>query len=329
MDAIFRIACVALLCGFAGGGALAQAPQWTPQRNVELIVPSAAGGGLDRTARAVHRIWQDHKLVTGASAVVNKPGGAGTISYTYLNQFGGDAHYISISSPTLLTNHIFGRFNQTYSDFTPLAQLSSEYLMLMVRSEGPLKSAKDIIERLRKDPAALAIAIGSVPGGSNHIGIARVMKAAGVDVRRLKTVVFKSGTESMLALLGGHIDLSANAPEQVLKHLEAGKLRAIAIGAPRRLPGLLADIPTWKELGIDVIADTWRGMLGPKGLTPAQIAYWDGVLSKMVQSREWRDDIEKHHWLDTYRDSAGSKKFLEADYQALKTTLIDLGLVKP
>jgi putative tricarboxylic transport membrane protein len=155
------------------------------------------------------------------------------------------------------------------------------------------------------------------------------MKAAGVDVRRLKTVVFKSGTESMLALLGGHIDLSANAPEQVLKHLEAGKLRAIAIGAPRRLPGLLADIPTWKELGIDVIADTWRGMLGPKGLTPAQIAYWDGVLSKMVQSREWRDDIEKHHWLDTYRDSASSKKFLEADYQALKTTLIDLGLVKP
>lgn len=327
MNAIFPAA-GALFVSLLVNGVCAQ-PSWQPQRNVELIVPSAAGGGLDRTARAVHRIWQDHKLIAAPNAVVNKPGGAGTISYTYLNQFAGDAHYVSISSPTLLTNHIRGTMAFTHTDFTPLAQLSSEYLMLMVRADGPLKSVKDIIERLRKDPGALSIAIGSVPGGSNHIGIARVMKAAGVDVRKLKTVVFKSGGESMLALLGGHIDLSANAPEQVLRHLEGGKLRAIAIGAPRRLPGVLADIPTWKELGIDVIADTWRGVIGPKGLTPAQIAYWDGVLGKLAQSREWREEVEKNHWLDTYLNSAGSRKFLEADYQVLKTALTDLGLVKP
>lgn len=325
-----------ILCLSAVGLGYAQAPgqpsppwqPWHPQRNVELIVPSAAGGGLDRTARAVHRIWQDHKLVAAANAVVNKPGGAGTISYTYLNQFAGDAHYISISSPTLLTNHILGTARFTHTEFTPLAQLSSEYLMLLTRADAPLKSAKDIIERLKKDPGALSIAIGSVPGGTNHIGIARVLKAAGVDVRKLKTVVFKSGGESMLALLGGHIDLSANAPEQVLKHLETGKLRAIAIGAPRRLPGALADIPTWKELGIDVVTDTWRGIVGPRGLNPAQIAYWDGVLGKMVQSREWREEIEKHHWLDTYRNSAASRKFLESDYQVLKSALTDLGLVR-
>lgn len=303
-------------------------PAWMPQRNVELIVPSAAGGGLDRTARAVHRIWQDHKLVTATNAVVNKPGGAGTIGYTYLNQFVGNAHYVSISSPTLLTNHILGTGRLTHTDFTPLAQLSSEYLLLLTRNDSPLKTAKDVFERLRKDPSSLSIAIGSVPGGTNHIGVARVLKAAGIDVRKLKTVVFKSGSESALALLGGHIDLSANAPEQILRHMEGGKLRAIAIGAPLRLPGALADIPTWKELGIDVVTDTWRGIVGPKDLTPGQIAYWDGVLGKLVQTSEWRGEIEKHHWLDTYRDSAASRKFLQADYQVLKSTLTDLGLVK-
>lgn len=303
-------------------------PAWMPQRNVELIVPSAAGGGLDRTARAVHRIWQDHKLVTTANAVVNKPGGAGTIGYTYLNQFAGNAHYVSISSPTLLTNHILGTARFTHTDFTPLAQLSSEYLLLLARTDSPLKTAKDVFERLRKDPASLSIAIGSVPGGTNHIGIARVLKAAGIDVRKLKTVVFKSGSESTLALLGGHVDLSANAPEQIMRHLEGGKLRAIAIGAPQRLPGALADIPTWRELGIDVVTDTWRGMVGPKGLAPGQIAYWDGVLGKLVQTSEWRGEIEQHHWQATYRDSAASRKFLQADYQVLKSTLTDLGLVK-
>jgi putative tricarboxylic transport membrane protein len=327
MDAIFRLLHAAGLWVFAAGIACAQ-PLWQPQRNVELIVPSAAGGGLDRTARTVHRIWQDHKLIAAPIAVINKPGGAGTISYNYLSQFAGDAHYVSISSPTLLTNHILGRLNLTHTDFTPLAQLSSEYLMLVARGDSHLKSAQDIIERLRKDPAALSIAIGSVPGGSNHIGVARVMRAAGVDVRKLKTVVFKSGTDSFMALLGGHIDLSANAPEQILTHIDSGKLRAIAIGAPRRLPGALAHVPTWKELGIDVIADTWRGIIGPKRLTAAQIAYWDGVLGKLAQSREWREEIEKHHWLDTYRDSAGSRKFLEAEYQVLKSTLTELGLVK-
>ena len=146
--------------------------------------------------------------------------------------------------------------------------------------------------------------------------------------RKLKTVVFKSGTESMLALLGGHIDLSANAPEQTLKYIESGKLRALAIGAPRRLPGPLAAIPTWKEAGLDVVTDTWRGIVAPKSLTTAQIAYWDGVFGKLVQSRAWREEIEKHYWLDTYLDSAGSRQFLASDYLTLKAALTDLGLVK-
>ena len=316
-----------LLTAAAVAAAHAQTP-WQPQRHVELIVPSAAGGGLDRTARAVQRLWLENKLVAAASAVVNKAGGAGAISYTYLSQFTGDAHYVSISSPTLLTNHILGTARLTHSDFTPLAQLSSEYLMLLVRAESPLRSAQDLIERLRKNPAAFSIAIGSVPGGSNHIGVARVAKAAGIDVRKLKTVVFKSGTESMLALLGGHIDLSANAPEQTLKYIESGKLRALAIGAPRRLPGPLAAIPTWKEAGLDVVTDTWRGIVAPKSLTTAQIAYWDGVFGKLVQSRAWREEIEKHYWLDTYLDSAASRQFLASDYLTLKAALTDLGLVR-
>jgi len=184
---------------FAVESAFANAQSaWSPQKNVELIAASGAGGGIDRTARAIQRIWQERKLFDAPSTVVNKPGGSGSIGYTYLNGFPGDAHYVAVSTPTLLTNQIQGVSRLGYADFTPLAILSSEYLMLSVKADSPLKTAREAVDRLRKDPAALSIAIGSVIGGSNHIGIATSLKAAGVDVKRLKTVVFKSGTERIL-----------------------------------------------------------------------------------------------------------------------------------
>lgn len=303
-------------------------PAWSPEKNVEIIVPSAAGGGLDRTARAVHQIWQDQKIVTAISTVVNKPGGSGTLSYIYLNQFKGNGHYISISSPTLLTNHILGIGQLGPADFTPIAQLSSEYLLLMVNAGSPLKNGQEIIERLRKDPSGLSIAIGSVRGGANHIGIGRILKAGGIDVKKLKVVLFKSGTESVTAVMGGHVDLSINAPEQALPLIAGGKLRAIAIGSPNRLTGAFANVPTWKEFGIDVVTDTWRGVVAPKDLSQSQIAYWDMVFSKLTSSKEWQAVVDKHHWVNNYMNSAKTRQFLESDYQEQKADLTELGLAK-
>lgn len=200
--------------------------------------------------------------------------------------------------------------------------------MVSVGPDSPLKSGNDVLDRLRKDPAALSIAIGSVVGGSNHIGIASVLKAAGVDIRKLRTVVFKSGSESVVALMGGHIDLAVGAPEQALQHVQSGKVRALAVAAPQRLGGALASVPTWKESGVDVSADTWRGVVGPKGLSEAQIASWDRTLSQMVASDEWKKDVEKNLWEPSYRNSADTRKFLDDEYRELRTVLVDLGLAK-
>jgi putative tricarboxylic transport membrane protein len=301
---------------------------WKPDKSVELIVPSAAGGGLDRSARVVQRIWQENKLLPAPSAVINKPGGGGNIGYTYLSTFTGDAHYVSISSPTLLTNHIVGRNRFSHNDFTPLAHLSSEYLMVSVGPNSPIKSGSEIIERLKKDPASLSIAIGSVVGGSNHIGIGSVLKSAGIDIRKLRTVVFKSGSESVVAVMGGHVDLAVGAPEQALRLIQGGKVRAIAVAAPQRLPGALASVPTWKENGADVTAETWRGIVGPKGLTSEQVAFWDATLSKMVATAEWKKEAEKNLWDASYRNSAETRKFLDAEYRELKSVLLDIGLAK-
>lgn len=316
----------AMLAAFCISGA-AQA-QWRPDKNVEIIVASGPAGGLDRTARTVEKIWRDQKVLPLTGAVVNKPGGSGAVGYAYLSQFAKDGHYLIVTSPTLLTNHILGTSKSSHTDFTAVAQLMSEYLVLYVRADSPLKSGRDLIERLRKDPAGLSIAIGSIIGGTTHIGTGIVLKAGGVDIRRLKTVVFKSGAENVTAILGGHIDVAAGPSDQVAEQVAAGKLRVLGVTAPQRLGGVLATSPTWKEQGVDALVDTWRGILGPTGLSPGQLAYWDGAFAKLVETDEWKKDVETHLWGNTYRDSAGMRKFLNAEYARLKSALVELGLVK-
>jgi putative tricarboxylic transport membrane protein len=167
-----------LLCVVAGlaGAAFgvlspddAGAQGWNPQRNVEVIVPASAGGSLDTTERTVTRIWGDLKLLPVSSTIANRGGGGHAVAYSYLNQRVGDPHYLCITSSTLLANHINGHIPLTYTDFTPLAVLLTEYIAFAVRADSPIKSGKDLIETLRRAPESLSLALSSAAGGTHHI----------------------------------------------------------------------------------------------------------------------------------------------------------------
>ena len=154
------------------------------------------------------------------------------------------------------------------------------------------------------------------------------MKAAGVDIRKLKTVVFNSGGDAMTALLGGHVDAMASAPSTLVQQIKAGKVRMLAIGAPQRLGGDLAGIATWKELGIDSNFELWRGFAGPRGLARAQIQFWDDALGKLVQTEEWKSDLARYVMENVYRNSADTGRYWKAEHDEVKPVLIELGLAK-
>jgi putative tricarboxylic transport membrane protein len=303
-------------------------PQWKPERNVEIIVPSGTGGSFDITARAVQRILHEARLIETTSSAINKPGGGNTIGWLYLNQHPGDGHYLAMSASALLTNQITGMATLTYEQITPLATLYSQYTVFAVTTESPIRTGKDLAERLRNDPDSVSIAIGAAIGAPNHIGAAKVMTASGGDVRKLKAVVFKSTGDSVAAVLGGHVTLLTGSGSALMPQMKAGKLRAIAISSPRRLTGAFAAIPTWREQGVDVVVDNWLGVIGPRNLGPAQVAYWDDVFARLVQTEQWKKELEQNDWTANYMGSREARAFIAAQYAEFKATLGALGLAK-
>lgn len=312
-----------LLAGSAGAQSA-----WKPERNVEIISGTAAGGAVDKANRTVQRIWQDKKILDVTSSVVNKPGGGNTIAWNYINQHAGDGHYVSIAPYTILTNKIIGMSPLSYTDFTPIALLFDEYITVSVRADSPIKNAQDMIERLRKDPSSLSIAVASALGNHIHVGIAKPLKTAGVDIKKLKVVAFKSSGDSVAALLGGHIDVVSSTTPNVLGQLQAGKIRVIAITSATRLSGPLAGVATWKEQGVNIEFNASQGAIGPKGLAAPQLAFWENAFLRLSQSDEWKKELEASNWQSNYRNSQDTARYYEREYAEMKAVLGELGMVR-
>ena len=316
----------AALSGAVSTLALAQ-QAWKPTRTVTVIIPNAPAGTSDRTARELQRIIAAHRLVDAPIVLVNRPGGNGTIALNQLRASPGDGHVLLIMNGATLSAQITGLTPYGHSDFTPLAALVDEYFGVNVLASSPVASAVDLIERLRKSPDSLTFATASVTG-NNYLSLLTVLRKGGVDVNRLKTVTFAGGGQITMALLGGHVDAISTGLSNMAEHLQQGKLRTLAITAPRRMWGPFANVPTWKEVGVDAVASGWRGVMGAKDLTPAQVAYWEGVFRKIIQSDEWKQELRENYWVSTYVSAADTRRRLDAEYAEMKQILGDLGMAK-
>lgn len=301
---------------------------WRPDAVVEIVVGAGPGGGNDNTARTIQKILRERKLVLAPVNVINKPGAGGAIAFMYLNQHAGDGNYLGVTSNTLLTNHITKKSPLNHGHFTPLAILINEYMAFNVKADSLLRSGRDLAVQLRNDPGSFVLGISSVLGNINHIAFATVAREMKVDPRRVKTVVFKSSGESLTALLGGHVDMVVGPTSIAARHLESGQVRVLAVTSSRRRPGVFAKTPTWRELGLDVVIDNWRGVIGPKGMSLAQVTYWNSAFGRLFQLDEWKQDVERNYWDSAGLLSVDSAKYLDAQYEQLRRVLVELNMAR-
>lgn len=306
---------------------LAYAQSWKPTRTVELVVGSAPGGAPDVMARLVQNIFQASGMVP-TSSVVNKPGGGNTVGWAYLNQHAGDGHYIATYSPTVIGNKIMGTSQLGYTDFTPLNILAREYVVFGVKADSPITSMKELTARLKKDPGSVSFAFATARGNHNHIVLSMYLQSIGIEPKIAKAVVFPGGGPALTAMLGGHVDVYVASPRSMLPLQKEGRGKILGISAAQRQPGALAELVTLKEQGIDAVFFTWRGFMGPRGLKPGEIAYWDSVFGRLAQTEEWKKDTEQQFWNADYLLSAETRKHLERENQLLTGILTDLGLAR-
>ena len=307
---------------------LGHAQTWEPSKNVEIVVYAAPGGSNDKTARAIEKAVSSKKLINSTMTVVNKTGGGGNIQLNYMTQHAGDAHYMMITTPTLLANHITGSSTQNHKDFSPIASMVNDFSVFAVNADSALKTGKDVVDKLKANPRSLSIGFAGAIGGHNHVAAGLLMKGIGGEAKALKVIAFKGSSEALTALMGGHIDMVVTAAGNVSSHMAAGKLRAVGVASSQRLSGDFSKIPTWKEQGVDVVWGNWRAVMGPKGMTPAQIARWEGVLRQVVQTPDWKADLENNFWTNDFTIGNAFKQDLEKDYAAMKAVLVELGLAK-
>lgn len=319
-------AIVSTLALAAAGPAAAQGAFTKP---IELIAPATPGGGWDTTARVLAKALQDEKIIAQPITVVNKPGGSGVVGWNYMNTHPGDGHFVAMSSTVIHANRLLGRTTMSVADVTPLAMLTTEWHAVVVGEKSPIKTGKDLMAKLKQDPTSLSIGIGIGVGNDDYMSFMKAAKAAGVDVTKLKRIViFPSGKELMVAVLGGHVDVISTGLSEIVEQHRAGKARIVAISAPKRLEGEDKDLPTWNEQGIDGTFGHWRGLFGPTGMSAAQVKAWDEALAKVVKSKTWKDGIAKQGWDDAYMPSAEYKAFLEKEGTSFEATFNELGIAK-
>lgn len=268
---------------------------WRAGTQPEFIVPSGAGAALDTAARKLTELLA-REGVTPSFVVSNRSGAHSVAALEQVERRPTHGGTLITLSSGYVTSLAQDALPEHLRHLTPVATLFREYTVVAVRNDSPIKDAKDLVARLRTDPGVVSIGIATTLGNHIHIAVAQPLKQAGVDVKGLRIVPYKSSAESTAALLGGHLDVVSATTPNLLPHLASGKVRLLAIGAEQRLGGALAQTPTWREQGVDYVNDSFQGVAAASGLSAEHRAFWLNALRRVASSPEWRQFVALNQW---------------------------------
>jgi putative tricarboxylic transport membrane protein len=301
---------------------------WAPERAIEIAAGTPPGGGLDRVARALAEVITEAKLLDVPVSVLNIPGDGARRVWTHVDRHPGDGHLVSISSPNLTTDCLVGLASFDHSRYMPIAILVTEYIAFTVRADSPLRTGADLLERLASNPGSVIVALSTALGNPNHIAVAKVTRQAGGDINAPRIRVFDTALDAVADVVEGQAEVGAVTSASVVKELEARRVRLLAISAPQRLSAPFAGTPTWAEQSVDCVIGAWRGVTGPAGLGPAQVAFWERLLRNVTGDARWQAALARHCWSPMYLDGEKMHAYLARERDEMRALLDELGLLR-
>ena len=294
-----------------------QAQGWKPTKDVEFVIPFAVGGGSDLLARVIHRIITEEKLVPVPVALVNKPGGGGAAGIGYMSAARkGDPNTLVLINGSTQITPIITPAAKTLTEVQPVMNVMLDDFVFFVKADAPWKSAAEFVKDAKSKPAKT---YNFATGGTTDVMAVTVLaKATGTE---LNTINFNSGGEALTALLGGHVHATLGNPLEFMGHLQKGSVRAIGVFRDTRF-SMLPSVPTMKEQGINAPNfQMWRGVGVPKGVPSDAAKYWEGVMAKVVASKQFKAYLKDNAAEEAPIAGAQFEKFLAAQERLYRDLL--------
>jgi len=291
--------------------------------NLKMMVPANPGGGWDTTGRAIGKSLQE--AGAGSVSYDNKGGAAGAIGLAqFANSTKGDPNALMVMGAVMLGGIITGKPPVSLSQVTPLARLTSEYNVFVLPAASPLKTMKDVVDQLKKDPGSVKWGGGS-RGSTEHIAAAMLAREVGVDPAKINYVAFRGGGEAIAAILGGNVTVGGSGYSEFSEYITTGKMKAIAVTSDTRLKGI--DVPTMKEQGYNVVIGNWRGLYGASGITPAQRKELTDLIVKATRTKSWAEALEKNNWTSALMTGADFDRFVDDEFASLRAVMHKSGMI--
>ena len=313
-----------IAAALALSGAGYASAQAFPSRPVEFIVHTAAGGGSDLFARVVAEIINREKLLPQPVLVVNKGGGGGSVALSHIASRHGDPYTVlTVAVGIVLTAHLRAGLDIGPDKIQPLALLGFDLSALAVREDSPYKSVRQFVDAAKANPKSIIIAVGSV-GGTGHYFAYQLEKATGA---RFTIVSMKSGSDAALAVLGGHVQATTENLSEMMHQVEAKKMRILAVPAETRVRGI-PDVPTLRELGLEIRMGSGRGFAAPAGIPKEAAAALEATFELVYKSAAWKEYSARNMFEDVYMNGAEFSRYLAARQPERVQYMHEIGLVQ-
>lgn len=296
-----------------------------PDRPVTVIVPWAAGGGTDAVAR-IFASGLEQELGQPIN-VVNRPGGNGVVGHTAIATARPDGYTLGVASPEIASYKTLGTADMTPASFDLFSRLAILPAGVTVSAESPYTSLDDVLAAVKAKPEGSLSASGSGTGGSWHVAVGGLLKAAGIEPTRVKWVPSQGGAPALQDVMSGGITMFTGSPVEAQALLDAGKVRTVAMMTAERVP-TFPNVPTTKEANVDWQFSNWFAFVGPKGL-PKDVHDKLYAAAQRAQARPEVQAMMKKRGITPVWDAPGAATAYVEDFARRGTAVLkDLGLAK-
>ncbi len=291
--------------------------------SIFMFVPAGPGGGWDGTGRAIEQAARASGLV-GSFQFENVGGAGGMVGLPrFVNQRRNQANALMVGGSVMVGAGITNKSPVTIANVQPVARLTEEAGVIVVPASSDVRDWAGLAAKLRANPGSVPVGGGSA-GGTDHIALGLILKALGRNPREASYVAFAGGGPANAAILGGQVGAGISGYSEFSEQIRAGRMRAIATTGDTRIPG--TDIPTLKELGVDVVASNWRGVFCPPGLSAQQRQALIDLMTAIHATPQWKEILTTRAWADAFLTGDSFGRYLAQDIAATEGVLKDLGL---